>query len=339
MKVKILNTLIMSILFDINIGYTQDFWTQLGAPPNVVIYSLATSADGTLFIGTSLDSYGQGVYRLLPGSTDWVFMGLEYCRPYSMAVTSDGSILAGTEQIIYKSSDNGNSWYPVYESYYGNWLTIRVFDNGLVYAGDSRGHIINSLDNGETWIFKTGSFRIEKHIKDFAIGPNNILYTAIVDYQYGQGGVFRSENNGSNWDYIGLANECPTSVRVNLNGEVFACGNSDIYKYSGGGTSWISLFNASGLQRLCINPEGVIFATKKDPSFISGGVLFSQDNGQSFEFVNSGLVLNSAETLDMDETGYLYTVTNFSSSSASVFKSTQSTLITNLLGGLIQYSN
>jgi len=326
------------LFFCMSTGYTQNFWEPLGAPSGVNILSLATTADGTIFIGTYYNSDGKGIYRLIPGNTNWEFVGpLENSTIYGLEVTPTGEIFAGASGTIFKSVDNGNTWYPVYVGEVANWVAIKAFGNGLVFAGSASGSphnsVLRSLDNGETWdtVFQLSG---SEPIGDFARAPDSTIYTCTTHYFNG-GGVYRSIDNGSNWEYIGLSNDWLLSIAVNSAGEVFAGGYSGIYKYTGNGTSWILLKDYLDVEKLFINTIGVIFASCNNSSFNNGGVLRSENNGQSFEYINSGLETNATETFDMDGAGCIYTSSNYPT---CVYRSIETT-IPSPLNGVITYPN
>jgi len=171
-------------------------------------------------------------------------------------------------------------------------------------------------------------------IGDFARAPDSTIYTCTTHYFNG-GGVYRSIDNGSNWEYIGLSNDWLLSIAVNSAGEVFAGGYSGIYKYTGNGTSWILLKDYLDVEKLFINTIGVIFASCNNSSFNNGGVLRSENNGQSFEYINSGLETNATETFDMDGAGCIYTSSNYPT---CVYRSIETT-IPSPLNGVITYPN
>jgi len=345
MKYKILTITTTIVLFFCTLtGYTQNFWEPLGAPAGVEISSLATTADGTIYIGTFYNTDDKGVYCLSPGSSNWKFSGLLENSPYSLEIAPTGEIFAGCTGKIFKSIDNGNSWYPVCNCV-GNWTVIKAFGNGLVFAGNAMGSttnsILRSLDNGESWdtVFQTSSNC--EPVYDFVRAPDGTIYMGTTHYFNG-GGVYRSSDNGTTWEYIGLPNEQIMSVVVNAAGEVFAGGYTNgIFKYDGYGASWTLLKNEICVAKMAINSQGIIFAACNwDTHIYPGGVLRSGDNGQTFDFINSGLGINTADGLDLDASGYLYTYGNYTTTSAGVFKSNQSTnIFYTILDGTITYAN
>jgi len=335
-----LPSLITTVLlfFCMSTGYTQNFWEPLGAPGGVNTHALAVTADGTIYVGGSSGTSTNGVYRLTPGGTGWEYLGLRNSIICSLEITTVGEILAGTNDTIFKSVDNGNTWYPVFLGF-GNWAAIKSFGNGLVFAGSTSGNLYNSVlrsvDNGETWntVFQLSS---SEPVEDFARAPDGTIYMGTTHYFNG-GGVYRSSDNGTTWEYIGLPNKWVMAVTVNSAGEVFAGGYSEgVFKYNGSDTSWTLLKDQICVAKMIINSYGTIFVAC-NADYYSGGVLRSEDNGQTFEVINSGLLLNGADLLAMDGTGYIYTGMN---NYPCIYRSTEFTNIFHtILDGTITYAN
>jgi len=339
MKYKILTiATTIGLFFCAFTGFAQDFWEPLGAPGGVNTHALAVTTDGTIYVGGSSSTSTNGVYRLTPGGIEWEYLGLTTYIIESLEITPTGEIIAGVNNKIFKSIDNGITWYPVYSSL-GNWAAIKAFGNGLVLAGSTSGNLYNSvlrsIDNGETWdtVFQLSS---SEPVEDFAMAPDGTIYMGTTHYFNG-GGVYRSSDNGTTWEYIGLSNKWIMSVIVNSAGEVFAGANAaGIYKYDGFGTSWTLLKDEVSAMKMCINTQGTIFAAC-NADYYYGGVLRSENNGQTFEFINSGLLLNGADLLAIDGTGHIYTGMN---SYPCVYRSTESTnIIHTILDGTITYAN
>jgi len=337
MKYNLLTIATTIVLFFTLTGYTQNFWEPLGAPGGVNTHALAVTTDGTIYVGGSSGTSTNGVYRLTPGGTGWEYLGLTTYIIESLEITPTGEIIAGVNDKIFKSIDNGSTWYPVYASL-GNWAAIKSFGNGLVFAGSTSGSPLNSvlrsLDNGETWetVFQISG---NEAMYDFAKAPDGTIYIGTTHYFNG-GGVYRSSDNGTTWEYIGLPNEQIMSVVVNAAGEVFAGGYTNgIFKYDGSGTSWTLLKNEISVMKMVINSQGTIFAAcNKEYYYYNGGVLRSEDNGQTFDFVNSGLLINSADLLAIDGTGHIYTGMN---DYPCIYRSILTT--NNILDGTITYAN
>ena len=340
MKYKLLTIATTIVLFFTLTGYTQNFWEPLGAPGGVNTHALAVTTDGTIYVGGSSSTSTNGVYRLTPGGAGWEYLGLRNSIIGSIEIIPTGDILVGANDTIFRSVDNGNTWDTVYTEK-GNWAAIKAFGNGLVLAGNTSGgsgvnSVLRSSDNGETWniVFQTASNC--EPIYDFAKAPDGTIYMGTTHYFSG-GGVYRSSDDGTTWEYIGLPDKWIMTVVVNSSGEVFAGGNSNgIFKYNGSGTSWSLLKGNICVAKMIINSQGNIFAAC-NADYYPGGILRSEDNGQTFEVINSGLLLNGADMLAIDEAGYIYTAMN---SYPCVYRSTESTnIIHTILDGTITYAN
>ena len=146
----------------------------------------------------------------------------------------------------------------------------------IIYAGFSTGGIFKSFDGGNTWlpIFDDQAVLT---IGDIAIDPNNtnIIYVGTGEANGGHnnfpgGGVFKSTDAGSTWDFLGL--EGTTSIgRIVINpqnsdilylasvGSYFAPNpERGIYKSTDAGLTWDhSLFvsDTTGFVDLIIDPN------------------------------------------------------------------------------------
>ena len=146
----------------------------------------------------------------------------------------------------------------------------------IIYAGFSTGGIFKSFDGGETWqpIFDDQAVLT---IGDIAIDPNNtnIIYVGTGEANGGHnnfpgGGVFKSTDAGSTWNFLGL--EGTTSIgRIVINpqnsnilylasvGSYFAPNpERGIYKSTDAGLTWNhSLFisDTTGFVDLIIDPN------------------------------------------------------------------------------------
>jgi photosystem II stability/assembly factor-like uncharacterized protein len=146
----------------------------------------------------------------------------------------------------------------------------------IIYAGFSTGGIFKSFDGGNTWL-PTFDDQAVLTIGDIAIDPNNtnIIYVGTGEANGGHnnfpgGGVFKSTDAGSTWDFLGL--EGTTSIgRIVINpqnsdilylasvGSYFAPNpERGIYKSTDAGLTWDhSLFvsDTTGFVDLIIDPN------------------------------------------------------------------------------------
>lgn len=135
---------------------TDDRWVPMTTGLNdILVPSLARSADGTLFAGTS----GKGIFRLTPRSSEWVRVrhGLKdhegmienFIRV--LVIDRDQSILAGTfDGGVFRSVDGGLTWRSISRALPNDSIRgIVLHDHGLVVA---TGHgIFKTVDKGKQW--------------------------------------------------------------------------------------------------------------------------------------------------------------------------------------------
>lgn len=123
---------------------------------STVVMSPVFDVDQTVF----LSSTGDGVYRSQDGGASWTKIVAGLDRPdigllaISPAYGSDGTLLAAAaDGGLYKTDDGGENWHEVIDA--DTTVTALAFspdpDQALVVAGDQKGRLWTSGDNGDTW--------------------------------------------------------------------------------------------------------------------------------------------------------------------------------------------
>ncbi len=108
-----------------------------------------------------------------------------------MLILSDGKILVGTNEGLFTSEDNGNSWDST--SLLTNTKLIKKDNIGNIYSAS--GFMYRSSDEGESWII-CDSFPAP-YPKNFFINDSNNIYT-IEDIA----SVTKSTNQGLSWTWL-----------------------------------------------------------------------------------------------------------------------------------------
>lgn len=168
-------------------------------------------------------------------------------------------------------------------------------NSGTFFAGFPGGAYL-SLDGGQEWTqHKIGS---EPAYVSAVVRSGNVLFasTAHVQTAY-QRGMFRSDDNGSNWYSI---NHGLTSLyiidMVELNGHFFAAAFDGVYR-SVDGFSWHSVYPTSAPLFLLKDVDTVWVAT------FGAGILRSTDDGNSWQSMNNGLSLEAMLTVTLAKEG------------------------------------
>lgn len=123
---------------------------------DVLVHTLARSADGTLYAGTS----GKGVLRFKRDSSGWVRMqhglknheGMIENFVRVLVVDQDQSILAGTfDGGVFRSTDGGLTWRPISRALPNDSIRgIVLLGQGLIVATGNG--IFKTMDKGKQWM-------------------------------------------------------------------------------------------------------------------------------------------------------------------------------------------
>ncbi|OQW34697.1 MAG: hypothetical protein A4E19_17400 [Nitrospira sp. SG-bin1] len=136
---------------------SEDRWTSVTAGlDDILVHSLARSADGTLFAGTS----GKGIFRFSPGSTGWVRMrhglkdheGMVENFIRVLVIDQDQSIFAGTfDGGVFRSTDGGLTWRAISRSLPNDSIRGIVLGDHDVVVATGNG-IFKTEDKGRQWM-------------------------------------------------------------------------------------------------------------------------------------------------------------------------------------------
>ena len=125
-------------------------------------------------------------------------------------------LFATTDQSIFLSIDNGNSWSQVSSEFpaYGVKILASIKDNmGIVnlFVSSFEG-LFRSTDNGKSWIKIYSDF---PPVKTVAMNGANLFAGT---YFFGKGSLLRSTDNGTSWTKI---NPCLTDTMGGVNAITF----------------------------------------------------------------------------------------------------------------------
>lgn len=157
--------------------------------------------------------------------------------------TSYNSILAGTSNGIYRSTNTTKSWVKVHSS---SVNSLHQSPNGTLFArrqwpGDG---IYRSIDSGSTWQQKITGMSVTT-VRSLDIAPNGDLIAGT------EGGIFRSTDNAENWvriDSQKVVKPYGIFAAVNKSGKIFMGGaksgiNSQCYQSTNNGATWEQIEN------------------------------------------------------------------------------------------------
>lgn len=133
---------------------TAPFWTKAALPGH---NSNLTPGTNSIFAYNHRD----GIFQKTNGTNGWTPVFTEFKEKHvrSLLQTAAGMLLIGTDQGLYKSTDNGKNW-QLFPS--GSLGSKTVEANGVLLTGGSQG-IMRSTDYGEhwNWVIKEGGVGID----------------------------------------------------------------------------------------------------------------------------------------------------------------------------------
>ncbi len=218
-------------------------WTRINSSMNVGwIWSLVFH-NNILFASTE-----KGIYKL--NGVNWVETGLKDVDVRSLA-TSGTVLYAGTwGRGVYSSVDNGAIWTQI-KSGMENYLAvlaITVGKNGDVFAGTAGGGMFKLFGGENKWY----QYDLGNNIV-WALGANS---NAIISSTYGDG-VYRSLDNGANWEKVNLNQPYIYSINVDKSGRIYISSwTSGVFSSVDNGATWNSIgMGGFGVSSLVVSPN------------------------------------------------------------------------------------
>ncbi len=298
----------------------QDFWIELNTPTNKTNTSIAIDNNGDIYLGAQTQGDSGGVYISSNLGMTWEYLGLTNYDIYSLTFNHSGDLLAGVNSGIFKYNNDDNSWERVYYII-GNTLVIeRGFNSTVFGAGWS---IDVSQNDGNTWneVLYHGELS-----SDIAVQSEDTIYFSSTYIHGDGGGVYQSLDGGYSWQHFGLLDHYVSSLEFNSDGDLYAgsegnysTGWAGLYKMYSGSTSWDTLLYWPRITSIAVTREDVIYCGFYLSHEAWGGVIHSEDHGDTWIIDTSGMGNVGIISLELDNNESLFALS--SNSNTRLFKS------------------
>lgn len=295
------STIIVLLIFFYVHLHAQDYWQRINTPDSLQLSDVLVDEQGSIFI-CSWNNYSKGgVYRSDDDGATWTKKNNGFIYPTSSIISlgqdDEGTLYAGGQSVVYKSLNGGDSWTLVYQAqpYAANMWKIQCgYDSVILVGGEDYDGIIRSGDNGLTWQ-KVMEFIHDgwyENITDIQFGLTGVIYASTrITWANEPGMIYASHDQGRTWQVFSEVGY-PTALGFDNQGRLlrgeFGLG---LYRYDFTTSNWEHiLYNGSSPRSILTVPDGKIFlACGYYPNYL-GGVMLSIDDGNSYQFNNSGLL-------------------------------------------------
>lgn len=297
---KIIIVLLLILVY--SFCFCQDYWESI-FEYDEIIFCTEVNYLGYIYVGTQ-----DAIYISYDNGISWD--EVNFLGGCGSIISDMDTLYANMNNDIYISYDFGSTWEQTgFPSYPG---TIFKDTQNNLFVGNW-GEIYKSTDNGATWelVLSNPNTELVSSFTETSEG----LFAGTTDYMgISNGGVYRSLDQGDNWEHIGLEYHFISSLVTNSNDEIFAGsrghyyqGIAGVYRSTDNGETWDTLTNDFCVSSLAIDSEERIFA---GCTWYSGPVYFSEDNGETWQLIESEFLSPATEVrfITISEDDYVYAI-------------------------------
>lgn len=260
-------------------------WESLSSTlTNVWMTAVTVNNQHKIFVGAS-NGY---IYISNNEGSSWDSTKVSDYTINTISLSINDEIYCGTENGIYKSSNDGQSWILLQNGLpQDEFNIIKSSTSGYVYAVSFDGFYF-SINHGESWdqvTFEANS------INSLAIDDSNNVYAGSL---YWGRGIYKSTDNGVTWYEInnGIKNSFISCIAQSINGTIWVgTWGQGLYFSTNSGSNW----NYSGILNKKIS--SIVFYNDNILIATSGGIYHSMNNGNNWNERNSGLTNTRVEDM------------------------------------------
>ncbi len=228
----------------------------------------------------------------------------------SVMIDDNGVLISGANSIIYRSQNHGDTWQEVYnavpQAYTFN-IAVFGYDSIFLVGGGNDKGIIRSGDNGLNWkpVLDYEDFDpiYEEVTTGICFGPDGNIYACSRTYVGGYGSVYISEDLGFTWSvFFNDSVSGFRSIDFDQNGKLLV-GTHGLYRFDFQLENWEYLsYDLVPVEMLMIGDSSIYLASDVESGGV-GGVVFSNDIGETYEMLNFGMEYPDANELAIDGAG------------------------------------
>ncbi len=296
------------------------------------IYDFGIDSLGNLYLTND-----DGLHRSTDNGNSWSLIFDENLLLQFCITPSNGIFIQSLGNCYF--STNFEDWQLI-----SNYSTVGCRDFrydtiGQLFIYGWRG-IAKSIDGGYTWqqTFSTNSGEVFNTFIESSDGTYYAGSTAYLANTKNPGGFYRSFDQGDTWENIRLPNYYIQSLTETSNNELFACtaGHTTahskvIMRSTDQGETWNQCFSyASQMFAITTDSNDNLFVGMGNYPVYQAGIHYSQDNGQTWNQLQTNLISNNAQVdyLYCDSDNYLYAIVNGDYPPYTLLKSLEPTTTT-----------
>ncbi|MEE4257965.1 MAG: T9SS type A sorting domain-containing protein [Bacteroidales bacterium] len=292
--------------------YSQQSWQPLYINDTIHPISILPISHDTIIFGIypSGEYPNGGVYRSIDGGVSWQFHVIEYGTwgVYSLLLVENEAIYAGTNWGVFKSVNWGENWEHILTTN-KNCISLENLSPSTLFVG-SWGFLSRSTDNGITWdtclVLHQNTV-----INSILAVSDSLIYLAATSYTSTDGGLYVSYDGGGSWNRIGLVMYNIQSLAISPNDELYAgCYYSGLYKSEDYGFTWENVL--PDMDAVSVVTRGnEVFVGCEDQSFLTSGIFYSGDGGETWEDRTHNMTNKSIEQIAFSHDDYLYSLSKW----------------------------
>ena len=290
---------VLQLSFTVAFSQNTSTWEPLGGPYHRggQFYDFEMKPNGMLF-ATSVEN---GVYRSTDDGKTWMQVnnGLNNLTIFASAIAPNGTLLVTSENSVFASTNNGDSWkeHPLAATGNFNARNVMVTPAGTWLVATLRG-VYRSTDEGASFTASsTGITESDKRTNHFAVSGSTI-------YVSGRDRVYRSTDDGKTWTggtttISGTKANNIFSMMMAKSGVLYATGinKTEFVMSSDGGNTWSDAYGnlpkdnnqeRHDVTAVAADDKGNVYA-----GLISGGVYMMSSGATTWEILPDTLLNNT----------------------------------------------